>query len=210
MVLDRRQILDEADRARSKGRTGKALKRYRQLLDMDPNDATIHAKIAPLLARRHQLGDAQKSFAYAAADLVSKGFFDRALGLYREAVRWIPRDAAMWESMGELHARRGRRADAIDALLSGATQLDRRRDRPFAIRLLRRALQLDHGHIEATLALAGQVSRDGNRAEALALLESLVPRVAGRALRRVRGALLRLSFTPRNLWRWLRAVLRGV
>jgi tetratricopeptide (TPR) repeat protein len=210
MVLDRRQILDEAERARSKGRTGKALKRYRQLLHMDPGDASIHARIAPLLARRNELGDAQRSFIYAAQDLVAKGFLDRAVGLYGEAVRWLPRDATLWEAMAELHHQRNRRADAVDALITGAGQLHRRRDRAYAIRLLRRALEIDAGHIAATFALAVQLRRSGGRAEARALLDGLVPRVSGRVLRRVRGALVRLAPTPQAIWRWLRAAIRGV
>jgi tetratricopeptide (TPR) repeat protein len=207
MVPDRRQILDEAEWARSRGRTRRAVKGYRKLLRMDPKDAAIHAKIAPLLAKRHELADAQRSFDYAARDLMARGFLDRALGLYSEAVRWIPRDVAMWETIADLHERRNRRADAVNALAAGAARFDRRRDRPLAIRLLRRSLALDPGNVEVTLALAGQLRQAGERAEAKALLEDLIPRVSGPALREVRAALVRTSPTPGAIWRWLRALI---
>jgi hypothetical protein len=76
-------------------------------------------------------------------------------------------------------------------------------------RLLRRALEIDPWHLDGRLALARVLRRQGKAEEARTLLEKVVPRLAGRELRRVRGALWRLGPTPAATWRWLRAAVAG-
>ena len=110
----------------------------------------------------------------------------------------------MWEEIARLDQVRGRRADAIGALMEGAGHLGRRNARRReALRLLRKALELEPWHLGATLQLAQHLARDGERAEALALLDDIADRVRGKGRRRVRRAILRVSPTPANLWRWL-------
>jgi len=201
---DRTEVLGAADRARARGRLRKAIAGYRRVLAADPDDAAVHAKLAPLLARRGEAAGALQSFRAAAQGQLEAGFPDRALAVYVRASGFFPGEAPLWEAIARLHLGRGRRASAVQALLEGGRTLSRT-VRPKAIGLLRQALELEPRHLECTLALAGILPGYGGRDEALDLLRRLAPEVAGRARRRVRRAIFRISPTPGNLWRWLRA-----
>jgi Tfp pilus assembly protein PilF len=205
---DRVRVLAAADRARSRGRLPKAIRLYREVLAADPKDLAVHGKIAPLLARTGQDEAALRSFETAARGHVDAGFPDRGLAVYVQAATHYPERSFFWEEQARLHLVRGTRADAANALVEGARRLARAAPEGEA-RLLRQALEIDDWHLEARLRLARLLRRQGKRAEACALLEALAPRLSGRGLRRVRGALFWLAPTAGAAWRWLRAALAG-
>jgi tetratricopeptide (TPR) repeat protein len=200
----RTETLAAADRARSKGRRKKAIAGYRRVLAEDPNDTTVHGKVAPLLAQAGARDDALASFRRAADGHLRAGFADRGLAMLSQAVAFFPEETGVWEEIARLHLQRGRRADAVAALVGGGARLETARRRPAAHRLLRRALELEPWHPDAAVLLARVLARSGEKEEALALLDGLAARVRGPLLRRVLGQTVRLSPTPRNLWRWLR------
>ena len=47
---DRARILEEAARARARNKRWRAIELYRWILAVEPNNADLHAKLAPLLA----------------------------------------------------------------------------------------------------------------------------------------------------------------
>jgi tetratricopeptide (TPR) repeat protein len=202
---DRTQALAQAEKARGQGRTDKAIKLYRAVLAKEPNDAVVHGKIAPLLARRKKLrGEALASFRLAAQGQLKAGFTDRAIALYVQAAALFPLETELWEEIARLDQVRGRRADATEALMEGAGHLGKTKPtRPEAARLLRKALEMEPWHLEATLRLARLLARDREKEEALALLEDIAGRVRGRGRRRVRRAIFRIAPSPANAWRWL-------
>jgi tetratricopeptide (TPR) repeat protein len=205
---DRVQVLAAADRARARGRLKKAIAGYRQVLGQSPRDLVVLGKVAPLLARTGQAEEAQRCFEAAARGQLEAGFMDRSLAVYVQAAEHFPERAFYWEEAARLHTLRGTRADAVLTLVEGGARLGRAVPDAGA-RLLRRALEIDAWHVEGRLVLSRLLLRLRQAAEARALLEELAPRLSGRPLRRVRGALFRLSPTPAAAWRWLRAALAG-
>jgi tetratricopeptide (TPR) repeat protein len=204
---DRGRVLADAARAQRKGKARKAVALYREVLGVEPDNVEIHRKVAPLLAQTRQLPEAWASYRRAAAGLVREGLVERAIGVYREAARHLRREVGPWMAIADLELRRGRRADAIQALWTGRRELRSRAQRPQAIRLLERARELDPNGFEVNFELAGLLARSGRSARALTMLEQLAPRASGRALRRVRARQLRISPGPRTLWGWLRSPL---
>jgi tetratricopeptide (TPR) repeat protein len=204
------RFLAKAEDARRRGSYRRAIAAYRRALVERPGDPSIHARLAPLLASKGRGREAVESFIIAATDQLTRGFVDRAIGLYRGAARAAPRDVRIWRALGELHLERKHPVDAVRALLEGAGHMRRRRDdRPDAITLLRAALAIDPLQVDATIELALLLRRVGKRAEAVALLEALLPHVDGRAVRALRFALFRVHRTLGNLWRWLRPPRRA-
>lgn len=203
--MSRTELLAQADRARSRGRLKKAIAGYRQALALTPGDPSIHARLAPLLARRGARAEALESFAMAADGQFAAGFADRAISLRRQAAQAFPEEFPLWQELTRLYLKRDRRADAVVALLAGGQALLRSRHREVGVQVLRSALALDPLHVEATLLLARTLGKCRRPAEALPLLDALDPRVAGATLRRTRRLAFRLSPTPRRLWSWVRA-----
>ncbi len=205
--FDRTATLAAADRARARGRTKKAIAGYRRVLEVHPDDLTVHGKVAPLLARRGERGAALASFLKASDGHVRAGFTDRALSVLSQATAFYPEEEPLWQDLARLQLARGRRADAVAALVRGGRRLLRSRHREVGERVLRLALQIEPWQPDAVLVLARTLARLGRKREALGLLDGLAPRVGGRTLSRARRLAFRLSPTPARLWRWLLAAL---
>ena len=206
---DRAQLLAAASQAAGKGRHRKALALYKQVLHAEPNNPELHRKAAPLLARAKENDAAWRSFRLAAQAMEKEGFQDKAIGIYREAVHYLPRRVEAWMAIGEFHFDRRRKTDAVESLLEGRKHFRRRKDLTSAMQLLSRARQIDPGHVEVGLDLARLWRKSGNRRGAVRLLEELM-RVAHRNQRRkIRWAQFSLRSNPATFLRWLGSVFGG-
>jgi len=202
--IDRGEVLAAADQLRVKGKYAKAVAEYRKVLLLDPKDADVLAKIAPLLVKMKEREEALRDFRAAADAYIQRGFVDRAIALYVQATAAFPLEAQLWETLGRLHQERGRKAEGIKALMSGAARFKGKKGRPTALKLLRQALGYDATHIEATIALARLLKANGEGAAARTLLDELAPRIRGPAVKRIHSARLRLFPGLGSLWRWMR------
>jgi predicted Zn-dependent protease len=200
---DRRRHLDAADKARAKGRKGKAIAEYQKILDVTPDDDAVHLKIAPLLVAKGRLDEAWNSFQVAAKAQHDRGFVDRAVGIHRQAAGHFPRRREVWETLADLYLERERPAEAVKTLVEAEPNFRGRKHRDEALILLRRAVAIAPHHPEATMRLARTLAKVGEKDEAKAILEDLVGHIGGPARRRVRRLQFRLSPTPAALWRWI-------
>ena len=208
-TYSRNETLARAAKAESKRQRKKAIAEYRKVLEQEPGNPAVLAKLGGLLARTRQREEARKKFLAAAEVYEKQAFDDKALATYLQAAGFLPRRAELFEQIAKLNARRGRPADAIRALLDGAAHQRGRKLRPNAVRLLREAVRIEPWHFEATLQLARLLRKQGQRADARKLYEGLCARKRGAQLRKARAAWFRMSPTPLAAWRWLRAALRG-
>jgi tetratricopeptide (TPR) repeat protein len=205
----RAEIVANADRARARGRLKRAAAGYREALAQDPDDSAVNLKLAPVLARLGEADESARCFRRAAEKHLAAGFTDRAAAVCVTATGALPLDAGLRLEVARLNVLRGRKADAVAALLDGGRALSRARRRPAAVSLLRRALEILPLHLEAGLALAPLLAAEGSLDEARALVAALEETARGRALRRVRWVAFRLGPSPRALWRWAASAIAG-
>ena len=205
--FDQKKALAAADAARRKGRRRAAIAAYRKLLAVDRSSPEIHAKLAPLLAKRGASFDAWVSFRTAAEGFMRAQQSDRALSTYYEAAHALPREPEIWQTIARLQLARGKSEDAVRALQSGRAKLRRRSERPKAIYLLRQIHELTPWRSEVVMDLAWLLARTGQQPEALHLLEALAQHVGGRSLTRARGLQARISPRPHYIWLYLRSAL---
>jgi tetratricopeptide (TPR) repeat protein len=209
-AYDRADSLARASKAQGKGRPKQAIASYRRVLEQEPGNPVILAKLAALLAETRQLAEAREKFVAAGDRYDKQGFPEKALAVYLQATSFLPRTIELWETISGLNLARSRRADAIAALLEGRKHFRRRKQRALAIRLLRGAVRIEPWQLDATLDLARLLTKSGAGPEADRLYQGLCERTRDTHLRRVRFAMFRRSATPAAFWRWLRAALRGV
>lgn len=207
-VYDRRRILEEAARASSRNKRHRAIALYRWVLAVEPNNAELHTRLAPLLADTGQRFDAWRCFLAMARAALREDRKDKALAIYRDATHRLPQELGAWEGLAHLLAKEGDPEEAIRVLIEGSRRFGKRVHRPKAIHLLRRARAIDPWHLEAVFELARQLVRADQRDEARLLFDGLAQRAHGNRLRRVRAAQLRLDRTFGATWRWIRCVLR--
>ncbi|MBW1683981.1 MAG: hypothetical protein JRS35_02855 [Deltaproteobacteria bacterium] len=207
---DRSRLLKDAARARKKGKRQKAIALYRELLAVEPENADLHRRIAPLLAETKQPAAAWASYRRAADKLVSQGFVEQAVGVLREASAHLPREPEVWGELADLELQRRRLVDAHKVLLEGRRHFRSKRDRSHAILLLFRARKLAPRDFSTNYDLAGLLAKAGARGRARSLLEEIASWARAGQLRRVRARQFALSPTPAAAWGWLRAlVVRG-
>jgi len=205
-AYDRARCLAEAARAQRKGQLRKAERAYREILAVEPGDADVHRRLAPVLARLGRQEAAWASYRCAADALLERGFEERAIGVYREASGRIPREPGVWLALADRLVACSRRPDALQALASGRHELRGRRQRRNAIRLLERARELAPGDFDVGFDLARLLARVGERARALIVLDELAEWAEGSPLRRVRACQLNLAPGLGSSWRWLRSL----
>ncbi len=207
LAYDRRRILADAARAKSRNKRSRAIALYRWVLAVEPANPDIHAQLAPLLAASGQDYDAWCSFRIAAAAQPTRA---GGIAAYREATQFLPREIQAWQRLAQLLVKGNNKAAAVDALLEGSRQFDVAALRPRAISLLRSARTVEPWHFECVFELARHLARLDQHAEAAMLLEGLIERCDNsRSLRRIRGAQLRMDCSPVAVWRWLRAALQA-
>ena len=202
---DRNRIMEAASRARARRRFRKATVLYRRVLAVEPANVELHAKLAPLLAVTGCEFDAWRSFRVCARAALSEKQLGRAAAVYREAARCLPRQIEAWEKLARVEQQRGRKPEALEALLEGRLWFRGRRRRAEAIALLRCARELEPGNLAIALDLSQGLARTRQGSEAQLLLDRLAERAGGRDRRRIRGAQWRIAPTLVNTWRWLRA-----
>jgi tetratricopeptide (TPR) repeat protein len=204
---DRKWLLAEAEKARIRGRRRRAISFYRRILAAEPHDATLHARVAPLLAARGKRFDAWQSYREAAqAQLKNKGH-EEALALYREATQTLPLQIEAWQWVAKLELMRGRGDCALSALLEGRSKLGSKRRRAESIALLREARSIEPWRLDIVLDLARLLRRSDQTPEAQWILGQLAHRTEGRDLRIVRGAQWRIEPSLKHSWNWIRAAL---
>jgi len=202
---DRKRLLAEAEKARLRGRRSRAISLYRRILAAEPHDATLHARVAPLLAATGRRFDAWQSYRQAAQVHLKNKNQDDALALYREATEALPLQFEAWQSVAKLEMGRGRGDCALSALLEGRRKFRKRRHRPEAIALLREARSIEPWRLDVVLDLVRLLRRSGQSPEAQWILRQLAEKTEGRELRIVRGAQWRIEPSLKHSWYWLRA-----
>jgi tetratricopeptide (TPR) repeat protein len=202
--FDRAALLARADRHRQAGRVEEAIAGYQEILRWRPDDAVARARLAPLLARAGEREAALAEFRRLAEDQRRAGFPARAISLLKQAAQRWPDEISLTAEAAELELARGRREDAVKALLEGGRRLLETPLRPQGTKLVRRALELHPWHVEGTLLYARTLVLDRRRRDAGRLLDGLARRTLGEARRQAVAAGARLAPSPRRLWRWLR------
>lgn len=186
-----------------------AIAEYRKLLAQQPDDPVLLSRLAQLLERAGESEQAWQTYVAAAEAYEQRGFANKATAVYAQASELFPQRVAAWKRLALSYGSRKLPADAIKALLKGRRQFTRRGQRAEAIELLAAVINLDPVHVDAVVDCAQLMVQQGNKAEAVALLQRLAREVDGHELRRVRSRLWRIAPNPANAWRWLQAALAG-
>lgn len=209
--LDQHQILGQAARAaRRRGRRYrlKAIALYCQALKAEPNNPDLLRKIAPLLVKTKDPANACKAYRQAITELSKHGFYSRAVGVCHEALRYLPHAVTLWKDLAALEFKRGRKVDAVEALLQGRRHCRGRRSRAEAMELLIAAHHIDPVHLDANLDLATLLVRSGHRPRALKLLDGLAT-AHPTAARRIRAKRFMIEPGVHAAWYWVRSLFRA-
>ena len=204
-AYDRTHFLRQAREQVRQKKYKRALPLLRQLVAREPRNPELHALIASPLASQGHAFEAWESYRIAALALYKHEKKQPALDLYTDATRRVPLVFEAWVARAEIERELCRPDAALATLIEGREHFGKRRHRPQAISLLRRALEIDPKSHELILDLAGLLSRSRQKDEALYLLEGLARKSRGADLKAVYKAQWSIFPSLSNTWRWMRA-----
>jgi len=184
----RNRVLDMARKDERKGDWQSALRRYRRLTGLEPDDPGLHVKLGDVHLRLGQGEDAAAAFTTAGRLFARKAFDEKAAALFKRAFGLTPGRSGVRDALVDCYARLGRSPDAILVLEQASEHLERAGKRREALALRRQMAELDPLEVGPRLRLARDLEAAGSRKEALhEYVESLVELLRQRDFERARG-----------------------
>jgi tetratricopeptide (TPR) repeat protein len=173
LAINKRKILESAQKHLQRGALDKALEDYRLLLKADPHDANVLLKVGDLYLKQGRREEAINAYLRVAQQFTRDGFDAKAVALYKQIARLDPKRQDVAVPLAELYARMGLVPDAIAALQSAADAAYRAGDKDGALELLRRMAALDPANTLNRLKLAELLAKEHHADEAAAEYEAV-------------------------------------
>ena len=180
MAINKRKILESAQKHLQRGALDKALEDYRILLKADPHDSNVLLKLGDLHLKQGKRDEAINAYLRVAQQFTREGFDAKAVALYKQISRLDPKRQDVCVPLSELYARMGLVSDAIAALQGAADAAYRAGDKDGALELLRRMAGLDPANTQNRLKVAELLTQEGRRDEALSEYEAVAEELARR------------------------------
>jgi len=168
LAINKRKILQSAQKHLQKGALDKALKDYETLLEADPKDANIRLKVGDIHLKQGKTEEAVTSYLKVAERFMKDGFDSKAIALYKQVTKIDPKRYDVYVPLSELYQRLGLSLDAMKALQTAADAHYREGDKNQALDLLRKMATLDPSNTTNRLKVAELLRQEGRGEEALA------------------------------------------
>jgi tetratricopeptide (TPR) repeat protein len=170
-AINKRKLLESAQKNLQKGALDKALKDYQALLEADPRDANVRLKVGDLQLKRGQTDDAIAAYLKVCDQFMRDGFDAKAVAIYKQISKIDPKRFDIYIPLADLYQRLGLTSDAMGALQTAAEAYQRDGRRREALDLLRRMASLDPTNTTSRLKVAELLRQEGLAAEALVEFE---------------------------------------
>jgi pilus assembly protein FimV len=166
--INKRKILESAQRNLQKGALDKALKDYQSILEVDPRDSNVRLKLGDLQLRRGNNDDAISAYLKVADQFMRDGFDAKAVALYKQVTKIDSKRHDIYVPLADLYQRLGLVSEAMVALQTAADAHHREGRKREALDLLRRMASLDPANVTSRLKVAELLRQEGLQEEAVA------------------------------------------
>lgn len=167
-AINKRKLLESAQKNLQKGALDKALKDYQELLAADPRDANVRLKVGDLQLKRGNADDAIAAYLKVADQFMRDGFDAKAVAIYKQVTKIDGKRFDVYIPLADLYQRIGLTSDAMAALQTAAEAYQRDGRRREALDLLRRMASLDPTNTASRLKVAELLHQESLTEEAVA------------------------------------------
>ena len=167
MAINKRKLLNSAQRHIQKGALDKALRDYQTLLRAEPNDVNVRIKVCDLQLRRGKIKNAVNGYLKVAEQFVRDGFDAKAVAIYKQVTKIDPEQYQVYLPLAELYERIGLTSEAISAFAAAVEGYQRHNRKSEALDLLRKMSSLEPGNVQNRLRVADLLAAEERREEAL-------------------------------------------
>ena len=177
-VINKAQILKDAQKFITKGQLDKAIAEYNKLIKDAPNDSNIHNTIGDLYLKRNEKENAIESYKKAAELLNKSGFTLKAIALYKKVMNILPDQVDILLTLGKLNAERGMLGNANESYLAAANYYTKQGKKDRALDIYKTLCNLNPDNSNLAQKLAELYLSEGMHAEGVSKLIELAEKKA--------------------------------
>ena len=174
MAIDKRKILNAAQKLVQKGGFEKAIVEYQKVCKADPKDTGVRLKLGDLYLKLGKTDDAIHAYRKVAEQFMADGFDAKAVALFKQITKLDPKCHQVSVPLAELYQRMGLVSDAMAALQTAADAAYQEGDKEDALALLRRMAALEPANTQNRLKVAELLHQEGYSSEAVAEYEEVL------------------------------------
>lgn len=167
MASKREKLLESAQKHIRKNAWDKAIKDYQGVLEEDPGDVRTRLKVADLLVKIERFEEALAEYQTVAYHYAKDDIYDKAVAVYKQALRIAPEDPRLHRDLGEAYWRHGRLKDALRAFHMAQRHFREAGDGVSQRDVLERMVNIDPDDVGLHIQLAERYEKDGLRVEAI-------------------------------------------
>jgi tetratricopeptide (TPR) repeat protein len=167
-AINKRKLLESAQRNLQKGAVDKALKDYQAVLEADPRDTNVRLKVGDLLQKAGRNDEAIAAYLKVADQFQRDGFDAKAVALYKQVTKIDAKRTDVYVPLADLYQRLGLLSEAMGALQTAAESCQRDGRKREALELLRRMANLDPANVTSRLKVAELLQQERLLDEAVA------------------------------------------
>jgi tetratricopeptide (TPR) repeat protein len=173
LAINKRKILEAAQKFLQKGSLDKALKEYQSLLQADPRDSNSRLKLGDIHLKLGQKDEAISAYLKVADQFMKDGFDAKAVALYKQITKIDSNRSDVQVPLAELYQRLGLTSEAMAALQTAADAYHREGRKREALELLRKMATLDPTNTTSRMKIAELLRQAGLKDEAIAEYEEV-------------------------------------
>lgn len=167
MGIDRKKVRSAAQKQERKGNWTKAITKYEQLVDDDGSDVRSRLKLADLYTRIDDEEAALESYKAVGNHHARNEFYEKAVAVYKQAIRLEPDDGDLHRRVGEAYHRIDRLKDAAQAYRKAQQVYRRHGERQKQLDVLEESVRLEPEDVGLHIQLAETYAKEGRRDDAL-------------------------------------------
>lgn len=158
--MNKTKIINAAQKAVQKGQYDKAISLYQKLVEDDPKDVRTLLKIGEIHTKKGDKTEAKKIYKRVGESYSEQGFFQKAVAVYKQALKYDARDVEVMLKLAELFEQLGVMNDAMAQYQAVAALHDKSGNTKDALKYLARMVELDPENVAARVRLAETYSRE--------------------------------------------------
>lgn len=154
-------ILKTANKLFRQGKIDLAIKEYKKILGIKPNDLEVRRIIGDLQLKQDNLSGAVEQFEWIADYFLKEGFFAKAIAMYKRITRINPNYEGASVKLAELYTKQGLIIEAKQIYLDLAEENKRKNNHKKSLDMYKKILEFDRNNIKMRLLLADNYFREG-------------------------------------------------
>ncbi len=172
MAINRIKVEETAQRHIRRGHWDRALKEYLLLVEDDPKDARSQLKCADIYVKLERKREALDAYRSVAGHYAQQDMYEKALAVYRQALRLDETQADLHEAIGRAYHMLGRLKDAVRAYYQAQKIYKERGDMARQRSVLEAMIEIDPEDVGLRIQLAERYAKDNLIDRALELFRA--------------------------------------